>query len=426
MADAVAEGLAEQEEVADHPDGLQQTQRRYLSQTAGLTSGRAVAAVLSFGWAVAIARLLSTDEVGSLSLGLTLAVALSVLADLGLPMIVADRVAANPAETRSLVRRVSTIRLWASVGTTVVLLVMYRLGTSATLAVPLLMGVSIAATAVHSTATAALRGLGSVVPDAINEVVSRSFVLAVGWYLLSHGRGIAVAAAVLASADVVSALALTYVLHRRTGPGPTSPPELLHHRTVLPLAAALLIGSLHIRIDVWLLSLLGTASDVAHYAVPGRLAEGLLLPAGAAAALVLPLTVRANNPRARGRAALRYVAIIAVVVGVGALVLGVFAAPALGHAFGSKYRGDANVLRLLCVAAVPGAVSVGLAPVLAIEWRRAFTRLVVLALVVNVVTNVLLIPAHAEIGAATGTVVSTSVATAGMIMAASRLPEEEA
>jgi len=299
---------------------------------------------------------------------------------------------------------------------------MYRLGTSATLAVPLLMGVSIAATAVHSTATAALRGLGSVVPDAINEVVSRTFVLIVGWYLLSQGLGIMVAAAVLATADVGSAVMLAYVLRRRTSPGPDFPRSIIHRRTVVPLAAALLIGSLHIRIDVWLLSLLGTASEVAHYAVPGRLAEGLLLPAGAAAALVLPLTVQEESPRERGRAALRYVAFIAALVAVAAVALGAGAEIVLNAAFGSDYRADYDVLRLLCVAAVPSAVSIGLAPVLAIEWRGAFTRLVVLALVVNVATNVALIPIHAERGAALGTIASSAVAAVGMVVAIVRLP----
>lgn len=424
VADAMTEALVERDNTACHLPGQSPPRRRHLTQTAGLSSGRVAAAALSFGWAMAIARLLSTDDVGALSLGLTLAVALSVLADLGLPMIVADRVAAHPDETRSLVRRVSVIRLWASAGTTVLLLVMYRLGTSATLAVPLLMGVSIAATAVHSTATSALRGLGSVTPDAINEVVSRSFVLAVGWYLLDQGHGITAAAAVLAAADVISACALALFLHRRTRPGPAFPPAILHRRSVLPLAAALLIGSLHIRIDVWLLSLLGTASDVAHYAVPARLAEGLLLPAGAAAALVLPLTIHASNPQARGRAALRYVAMVAGVVGMAALALGVIAEPVLGWAFGPKYRGDAEVLRLLCIAAVPGAVSVGLAPILAIERRQVFSRLVLLALMMNVVLNVLLIPGHAEIGAAVGTIVSTTVAAAGMALVALRLSEE--
>jgi O-antigen/teichoic acid export membrane protein len=423
MADAVAEGMAEAEESGTGAGGTTNAPaRRPLTQTAGLTGGRVAAAALSLGWAMAIARLLPTADVGALSLGLTLAVALSVLADLGLPMIVAERAAGHPDETRSLVRRVSVIRLGASAGTAVLLLVMYRLGTSATLAVPLLMAVSIAATAVHSTMTAALRGLGSVVPDGINEVASRLFVLGIGWWLLSNGHGIAAAAAVLAAADVISALVLTYVVHRRTHPGPVFPPGILHHRTVLPLAAALLIGSLHIRIDVWLLSLMGTSSDVAHYAVPARLAEGLLLPAGAAAALVLPLTVHAGGARARGRIALRYVALVAVVVAAGALVLGLIAEPVLDWAFGPHYRGDADVLRLLCIAAIPGAVSVGLAPVLAIQWRGAFTRLVVLALAVNVAVNLALIPAHKEIGAAIGTIISTTVAAVGMVIAAFRLP----
>ena len=344
--------------------------RRQLGNTAGLVAGRAVAAALSLGWMIVITRTLEEGEVGVLSLGLTLAVALSVLPDMGLPMIVTDHVARDPTSTRALVRHVIRLRLLASLFTAGLLVAMYRVGTSATLAVPILLAISIAATAVHSTVTAALRGLGTVVPDSVNEVASRAFVLAVGAWLLTSGRGIAAAAAVLAVADIASAGVLLWVIHRRTTAGTAFPSTLVARRTVVPLAAALLVASLHTRIDVWLLALLGSADDVAHYVVPARLAEGLLLPAGVAAALVLALTSDAPDKVTRGRRAVRYVGAVAAVVAVASAALALLAGPVIETAFGADYRGDADVLRLLCLAAVPSAMSVGLAPVVAILRRR--------------------------------------------------------
>lgn len=397
--------------------------RRQLGNTAGLVAGRAVAAALSLGWMIVITRTLDERSVGVLSLGLTLAMALSVLPDMGLPMIVTDHVARDPTSTRSLVRHVIRLRLLASVGTAVLLVAMYRLGTEATLAVPILLAISIAATAVHSTVTAALRGLGTVVPDSVNEVASRAFVLCFGAWLLTSGGGIAAAAAVLAVADVVSAAALLVVVRRRTAPGPPFPSALVSRRTVLPLAAALLVASLHTRIDVWLLALIGSADDVAHYAVPARLAEGLLLPAGVASALVLALTADAPDKVTRGRQAIRYVAAVAGVVAVAAALLAAMAAPVLDVAFGAEYRDDADVLRLLCLAAVPTAMSVGLAPVVAILHRRSLFRWVFVALVVNVAVNVVLIPDQREVGAAWASVISMSVAAVGMISTALRSPD---
>jgi O-antigen/teichoic acid export membrane protein len=382
-----------------------------------LTAGRAAASAISLVWTAVVARTLSERAVGALSLGLTLSVALSILPDLGLPMIVCDRVARHPEETRSLVRHVVRIRLAASLVTAGFVVGMFRLGSDATLAIPLLLSLSVAATVVHTTATAALRGVGLVVPDATNEVVSRLFVLGVGAFLLTNGGGVVAAAGVLAAADLGSAVVLSVLVHRQSEPGPRFPSHLVGWRVTLPLAGSLLIGSLHTRIDVWLLAVIGHASDVAHYALPARLAEGLLLPAGVASALVLPLTGRHLSPADRGRHALRYVATVGGVVSIGALVAGIFAGPVLRIAFGGAYGSDGSVLRLLCVASLPTAIGVGLAPIVAMLARRAFLGAMAVALVVNVVTNVLLIPHLRELGAAVASLVSTTVLAALLVAA---------
>lgn len=391
------------------------------TQTIGLTAGRLVASIISLGWTAVVARELTESQVGALSLAMSLAVALSILPDLGLPMVVSDRVSRHPDEARSLVAHVVRIRLIVSVFTALLIVAMYRMGSRETLAVPLLLAVSVGATAVHSTATAALRGLGVVLPDAVNEVASRAFVLGVGTALLTQGFGVIGAAAVLAVADLCSAVALAVLVERRTQHGTAFPRHIVSWRATAPLAGSLLIASLHTRIDVWLLAVISGTSDVAHYALPARLAEGLLLPAGVASALVLPLTGQIADPSRRARSALRYVGVVSAMVAAGSLVVGVFAEPILRVAFGNNYSGDSKVLRLLCIASLPAAIAVGLAPMVAILVRRSFFALMTVALVVNVVANVILVPRHAEVGSAIASIVSTTVLAAGLVWVLMRL-----
>lgn len=396
--------------------------RGSLHQTAHLTIGRALAALTSFAWMSVVARSLPADAVGGLVLGLTLATVLSVLPDMGLPMIVADRVARHPEETRSLVTVAARRRVLVSLLTGLVLVAMYQMGTDQTLAVPLLMTVSLAATAIHTTATAALRGLGEVAPDALNEVISRVAVLAIGCALLAAGHGIAAAAAVLALADAGSAAVLLRLVWRRTTTGVVASPVVFDWGKVLPLAAALLIGSLLLRVDIWLLSLVGSSADVAHYAIPARLAEGLLLPTGVAAALVIPLTGHARDAATRGQQARRYVFRITAVVALAATILAVFAGPVLEIAFGAEYAADQDVLRLLCLACIPSALSIGLSPIVALHDRRAMIRWVCIALVVDVIANLLLLPALGGVGAAWASIASMTVAAWGMFITTTRLP----
>lgn len=391
--------------------------RRAFRQTGVLVAGRAVAAAMSMAWMVLIARSLSEADVGALSLGLAMALGLSVLSDLGLPMIVADRVSRHPEQTWQLVRHVVRMRIVASGVTALLLISLYSISSDATLAVPIFMAVSVTATVVHTTATAALRGLGSVLPDSLNESVSRLCVLGVGAVALAVGLGIAGAAAVLAAADVISAVWLWNVLARRAVGRAPFPRVIISRVRVIPLAAALVVTAIHTKVDVWLLAVLGDPVDVAHYVVPSRIAEGLILPAGVATVLVLPLTGALESPRERGRQAARYVGLIACAVAIAGGAAAAVAQPLLRVIFGTDYMSDDDVLRVQCLAAIPSAIAIGLAPMVAILRRSALIAWASAALAVNVVANLALIPNHRELGAAWASVLSMTVAAIGMMWA---------
>ncbi|QYG93307.1 oligosaccharide flippase family protein [Iamia sp. SCSIO 61187] len=398
---------------------------RPAGRTAILSSGRIIAAALSMVWMAVVTRHLDAGEVGSLTLGLTLFGALSVLADLGLPMVVADRVARRPAEARSLVSDVVRVRVVAGTVVSLVMVVLYRMGSEHTLVVPVAMGFGLVSTSIHSTVTAALRGLGHVVPDAVNEVGSRLLVLGLGSLLLANGAGLAAAASVFAVADVASALVLTRwarrVVHTRDV---AIPKEIYSIRVLAPMGLALLVSSLHTRIDVWLLAWISSTEVTAHYAVPARVAEGLLLPAAVGGALVLPLTSAASTRLERGRRALAYVAALAGFVGAGAGAVALVAGPLLRVAFGETYSADGDVLAVLALAAVPAAIGVGLTPVMAIHARRALVACMGSALVVNLVLNLVLVPGWDEMGAAWATVASMTLLALTAVATVSRWSDD--
>ena len=140
---------------------------------------------------------------------------------------------------------------------------------------------------------------------------------------------------------------------------------------------------------------------------------------------MLPLTSRHATLGGRGRHALTYVAAVAGVVALAAGFLGLVAGPVLGGVFGATYAADRDVLRVLALAAIPGAVAIGLAPLLAIHARRALIWLVGAALATNLALNLVLVPTHREMGAAWASVISVSMVAAGATVITLRWPDTE-
>jgi O-antigen/teichoic acid export membrane protein len=263
--------------------------------------------------------------------------------------------------------------------------------------------VSVVATAIYSTAAAVFRGHGRVRVEAVNEVVSRVFVLALGTWWLYHGGGLRAAVAVYAMADAASAVVLS-VLAWRTTAGRRRPVDAGRFAAgrMVPVALATGLGVLYYRVDLWLLALLRGSRDVALYGSTYRVLDGILLGASAIAALSVTATVRAADADRR-RVVGRLVG-LSVLVTAPIALLGLVGAPQVMRVlFGARYAGAGPLLRLLLIAAVPSAVVTVVAP-LAFLWGRSTTvKGYLWFLALDLALNLALIPAMGPAGAALAT-----------------------
>jgi len=351
-----------------------------------------------------------------LALGLGLQGSIGVFSDLGLPLQLLDDVGAGRIDSWDAFVGCARRRLALSVGVTVAMVIAYHVASpEAPLLVPVLLGISLAATAVHHSATCALRAKGTVVPDAFNEVLSRLGLLGVGALVLALGGGPVAAAGLYALADVCSALAIPIALRRRSVPSGKAW-RAPSRRRFLALSSAMVLSSLHARLDVWLIGLWRPEVDVARYAVAYRFLDTLVLPAVVAAGLLVPSTA-ALEGTLRAKSALRAVSQIAALATVAALAVALLARPLLATAFGSSYEIAGPTLQVLMIA-VPGAVMLlGLVPVVAVLRPQVVPAVLGVCLVENAGVNVMLIGSRGTVGAAIATVVSCSTGAVLLILA---------
>ena len=384
------------------------TRPRLRHEVTALASGRVLAALTSAVWLMVAARFLPVDAFGDLALLLAIGAIFGIATDLGLTIVLAQVVASDttmgPGAVTLVVRRRLVAGVIACGGVALGYLVA---ATDSSPIIPLVFSASILATAVHTSLTAALRAAGRVGPEALNEVISRCGVLAVGSVWLSRGGGLLAAVIVYAVADVLSAIALSAVARRRLS-GPAGPLDVSGHfglRAVAPLAVFTLLTTVYYKVDVWILALLRDSATVAPYAAAYRILDGLLLPAGALAALVVPRMVQTHNDDRRRNAARLTLAAVAVVAP-GAVVVALVARPLMVTLFGQPYASGGPVLVVLMASAVPGAAALVLSQAAALMARRRLAIVTVVALTANVVLNVALIPAYGAIGAAWAAVFS--------------------
>ncbi len=376
---------------------------RVARQVGGLTGARGAAAAISFVWLALAARSLSLPVFADLALVLSLGAVTAVVADFGYALLLNEAVAAEPARARSTLAVVIRRRLALALVASAAMSGLYRLAAGdARWVVPAVFAVSVLATTWHTSCSAALRGAGSVVPEAANEVVSRLIVLVLGAGLLANGAGLLGVVAVYAVADVLSALALTLVAWRRL-PGGTLPDRVRFRiGRVMPIGLASVAAVVYYRIDVWLLAVLSTAGDVAQYSISYRMLDVLVLPAGAMAAVSIGSTARLDN-RAAIRRTDHMVVTVCLALFPATVALVLFPGFLLELAFGAAYGPGAAVLRLLALAIPPSVAVTVWAPLVGLRGK-GLALITVGCLAANLAGNVALIPWLGAEGAAIATV----------------------
>lgn len=373
-------------------------------QFTGLSGGRIVAALVSFVWLAVAARRLPVDEFADLALVLSVGAMVAVITDWGLVVLLNEAVAAEPARARSSLVLVVRRRLLLSVPAIGILAVAYLVAANDRSGwVPTVYAVSLLATVAHTSAAAALRGMGRIAPEAVNEVVSRVVVLSAGALVVVGGGGLVAVVAVYAAADLGSAVYLGWSARRSLSAERTADAARFRIRRAGPLGLASMIGLVYYRIDVWLLALLATATAVAQYSVSYRLLDGLIIPAGAMAMVLIGNTanlahgdaVRRSDQMA-GLLSLILLPAVALLVAAPSTVLRV--------AFGPEYVDGASILRILALAVIPSAAALAWAPLVALR-SRGLLVVTTASLVLNLGLNLALIPAIGARGAAIATVV---------------------
>ncbi len=373
---------------------------RLRGQAVVLSGARIGAAVVSAIWLILAARTLTLSEYGDLAQVVSLSVVLTAASDLGLSMILAHDAARDPSSSRQVLRAVIRARLVLGIPACIAMALLYGVAAAGPeLAVVGIISISMLATMVHQSFSVCLRGIGDVRPEAGNEFASRLLVLGLGYATVLAGGGVVGAVAVYALADVLSAIALTAYGRRRL-PRPAAPRQVqISVHRVARLALIVVGMTIYARADLWLMGVLKGSVSVARYAAPYRLFEGSLLVATAFAALV-PNAVARSQRRDLQHNVWRLATVAVSLTSLGAAVGFAIAEPMLRLLYGERYASTAPTLRILLVAAIPSAAVLVMVQATALTRRKATLIGVIVALGVNVVANLMVIPSYGTDGAA--------------------------
>ena len=188
-------------------------------------------------------------------------------------------------------------------------------------------------------------------------------------------------------------------------------------RSALPLGGAIILGALYWKIDIILLSLLGSQKDVAIYGVAFKFVDILVTLPDYVMITLLPEFARVADRRERlnevmGKAlAVVQVAVVPLVV----LSL-VFADEIVEAVGGAKYGGAAALVRILMLGVALAYISiVFFQGIIALRRQKLLFYASLAVVAMNIVLNLLFIPAWGARGAAIA-FVSSEMATLAVLL----------
>ena len=183
-------------------------------------------------------------------------------------------------------------------------------------------------------------------------------------------------------------------------------------RDVFPLGAGVLISALYFRCDVYFIQQWHGLQPVGGYNAAFRLVEALRLLPAAVLAVTFPMLVTTNDTRMVRRigGALTFAgAIFAVVCFFGGSTI-------LPLIYGDTYSYAAPAFSILAIALPLFFLNYALThQVIGWDGQMAYLLIATLALIANVVANLMLVPSQGINGAAIATVLTEVVVTAGCL-----------
>lgn len=187
------------------------------------------------------------------------------------------------------------------------------------------------------------------------------------------------------------------------------------------LFAYFFVLGLFTQADVFMLKMLGDDDMIATYGSAFRYYSILSLALGSVHVVLLPMIQKASSHRELEALLDKHRQILAVFIPVVALA-GWLAGWAIPWIDAGKYPEAVATFRVLCVSAV---ISFAFSPhvnlIMRFERFRFLLWLILIALALNVLVNVLLIPSYGAVGAAVSTMVSAATVTVSIFVLSRRL-----
>lgn len=256
------------------------------------------------------------------------------------------------------------------------------------------------------------------------EALGGLTTLALVWVLAHLGAGMLAMLAATAGGSGLT-FALSWYLGRRLIPfRPCLEPAVWRYLVVagLPLAGSHVIGLAILRGDTLLLSLLQPAAEVGLYGVPSKIFEIAVTLAFLFGGLMMPLLVAARGDDAGFAGLLAHACNTMAMFGIGTVVaLAVFAEEIVVLVAGAEFAAAAPALVVLAFAAAVTAVSLMLRfAVIAVEQPGRVLQADGLGLVVAAVAYLTLIPRFSFMGAAVGTLLAEATILGALAWALGR------
>lgn len=393
----------------------------------GRVTGKAAAdlagKLVTFGVTIAAARALPADTFGVVALATTWGWLAGVATDAGWSMYLAREVARHPDMARSLatqaVGRRGRAALAAGVVTAAGGVALLDAGVAPGFA--LLVFAQLAG-AVLETAMHLFRGLERTDVEARLHAAQRVAAgLLAGVALVLHPSLEALGLALLLPPVAALVAARRQGLRLTTDVGASAVAPWLRlpalRARVWPLGLGVIVSAVYFRSDVFFVEHWHGAAAVGAYNAAFRLVDAIRLLPAAVLAVAFPSLVRAGDA-----SAVRRVALPLTAVGVAAGIGTALTAPFVMHlAYGPRFDGAVTALRLLGLAVPLFFLNYALThQVIGWDGQRAYLRVAIGALVVNLVANLALVPTRGGEGAAMATAITEVAVTLGCLAALSR------
>jgi O-antigen/teichoic acid export membrane protein len=389
--------------------------RRVVRNAAVRMAGEVVAKLASLAFFVVMARELGAGGFGEFQFALALSGALIYLAGFGTDQLLAREVARDRALAGRLLADAAAVKVLGGLLMLGAAALIVNLGdaTPDGRAAVYIVGAGALLEVLSKSWHSIFQGYERLDLISATLIVQRTLTAAVGIAVLVSGGGL-VAASVVYAAGAAVAVVVCELLLRRLGVrrAPVDASGWLPvMRAGVPIGVVSLLMIVLLRLDVTMLSFLSDAATVGVYAVAFRLVEATQFLGGAMAMAMLPWLARAGANLARGFS-LGLKAVNALLLPIG-LALVLFARPIVDLLYGSEFERSVVPLQILGLMTLLYGINAYASVSLVARYRPgAYGRLLVPVIALNVVLNLILIPAEGASGAAAAALASGTLLAA--------------